>query len=222
MLLALVVLQTLRALTAIPGLDGHVAPAPELLPACAPEVLRCAAVRLWIAPAGDDQPFDDLAFLTTQLTEANREHGRAKLGFHVVEVRTLGADAADIADRDDRDRLGHDRWQRGLIDVFVVSRLANVDDPGDIRGVHWRSRADRRRRWVILSRISPPRVLAHELGHYFGLPHSDVPASLMNTGPRAAPERTFQPDELRRIERRAKALFADGTVTDARAPGDRR
>ena len=69
---------------------------------------------------------------------------------------------------------------------------------------------------MILSRIAPPRVLAHELGHYFGLPHSDVPGSLMNTGPRAAAERTFQPDELRRIERRARALFADGTVTDPR------
>lgn len=186
-----------------------VLPTLDVLPSC-PDSERCAAIRLWVSPAD----FDDAAFIKTQLEQANLHHGPAGLGFQVVEVRTH--DASTITTRDERDRLGHDRWQRGLIDVYVVSSLANVDEPGEIRGVHWRSRKDRTRRWVILSRISPPRVLAHELGHYFGLAHSTVPASLMNTSGNAAADRTFQPDELAKIRKRAKALFGDGTVHDPR------
>jgi hypothetical protein len=103
-----------------------------------------------------------------------------------------------------------------VVDVFVVSRLANVDAPAEtptaqIRGVHWRLRRDRARRWIILSRISPPHVLAHELGHYFGLPHSNEPRSLMNTGPTALPsaERFFLPKEVAVITARAKRFLAE-------------
>lgn len=188
-----------------------VLPTPDVLPSCA-QSERCAAIRLWVSPAAD---FDDLAFIRAQLEQANVHHGPAGLGFQVVEVRAH--DAATITTRAERDVLGHERWQRGLIDVYVVSALANVDEPGEIRGVHWRSRKDRSRRWVILSRISPPRVLAHELGHYFGLAHSTVPASLMNTSGNALAERTFQPDELAKIRRRAKVMFGDRTVHDPRA-----
>lgn len=191
------------------------------LPRCAAGVARCAAVRLWIAPpsAATGEDFDDVAFLTTQLEHANAHHAGAGLGFEVVEIMTLPATAAAIVTRSERDALGHDRWQRGLVDVFVVSSLANVDDPGHIRGVHWRSRAARERRWVILSRISPPRVLAHELGHYFGLAHSTVPASLMNTSGNALADRRFLAGELTTIERRARRLFAQGVITDPRDRG---
>jgi len=190
-------------------------PSPETLPACAPEVDRCAAVRLWVAPHADPA-FDDRAFIETQIAQANHHHRGAGLAFQVVEVHALIPDHAHITTRADRDALGHARWQRGLIDVYLVSSLANVDEPGEIRGVHWRSRGNRQRRWVILSRISPPRVLAHELGHYFGLSHSDVPASLMNTSATALPERAFQPDELERIATRSKRLVLQGVITDPR------
>ena len=186
------------------------------LPRCSAEVARCAAIRLWVTPQADD--FDDVAFVTAQLEQANAHHGPAGLGFEVVEVELLPATATDIVTRSDRDLLGHDRWQRGLVDVYIVSSLANVDEPGAIRGVHWRSRKDRARRWVILSRISAPRVLAHELGHYFGLAHSTVPASLMNTSGNALADRRFQPAELTKIEQRAKLLFAQRVVTDPRTP----
>ena len=212
-------LHLLVLLSAQPAADrtprGLVAAA---LPRCAAEVARCASIRLWIAQpsAATAEGFDDVAFLGAQLAHANAHHAGAGLGFEVVEILTLPASAADIVTRSERDALGHDRWQRGLVDVFVVSSLANVDDPGPIRGVHWRSRAARERRWVILSRISPPHVLAHELGHYFGLAHSTVPASLMNTSGNALAERRFQPGELTTIEERARRLFTQGVVRDAR------
>lgn len=193
-------------------------PSPDAFPACPPAIDHCAAVRLWIAPH-TDPTFDDRAFLETQLAQANHHHQRAALAFQNVEVRTLGPDLAHVTTRADRDALGHARAKRGVIDVFLVSSLADVDAPGEaveIRGVHWRSRRDRQRRWIILSRISPPHVLAHELGHYFGLAHSDVPASLMNTSATALAERAFQPDELERIAARARRLLRQGAITDPR------
>jgi hypothetical protein len=47
--------------------------------------------------------------------------------------------------------------------------------------VHWRVRRDPRRHFVVVSAISGPYVLAHELGHYFGNPeHSQIPGNLMS------------------------------------------
>jgi hypothetical protein len=201
----------LHALLSLIALSAPL-PEPLDLPRCSAE--RCAAVRLFIADGGDS---DDAAFVKSQLEAANHYHAPAGLGFEVVEVNPLPSDVARVTTRSDRTSLGHARWRRGFVDVYIVSSLANVDAAGEIRGVHWRSGRARHRRWVILSRISPPHVLAHELGHYFGLAHSDVPASLMNTSATALPERTFQPDELARITRRAKRLFAEGVVSDPRS-----
>jgi hypothetical protein len=70
----------------------------------------------------------------------------------------------------------------------VVDRAADKDKEGDwIGGVHWRyggkARALRGRRYVILSRQhARDDTLAHELGHFFGLPHSDVDGNLMTPG----------------------------------------
>ncbi len=202
-------LTTLASLLFLPALP------PEPMPPCPPSIDRCASLRLWIAPH-DDDAFDDHAFVATQLEHANLHHQPAGLAFAIVETRTLTPAERAIVSRADRDALGHANWRRGVIDVYLVSSLANVDEPGEIRGVHWRSRADRKRRFIIVSRISPPHVLAHELGHYFGLPHSDAPASLMNTSANALPERAFLPDEITRITRRARALFSSGLVADPR------
>lgn len=212
-------------------------PPPTLDPrsfAPCPETARvCARLRLWIAAPADA----DATFLQDELATANRLHAPARLGFEVAAIEPLPSTLATIETRADRDRLGFERSRLAppptaastsrtprVIDVFVVSRLGDVDAPlepvdgqpdvtraaREIRGVHWRHRKDRARRWIILSRISPPHVLAHELGHYFGLPHSDDPRSLMNTGPTALPasDRSFQPNEIATIERRAKRFLA--------------
>ena len=68
----------------------------------------------------------------------------------------------------------HARLESGAINLFIVDRLDDIDIPGEqIRGVHWRDpKARTRKRWIFLSRIAGAMVLAHELGHYFSLPHS--------------------------------------------------
>ena len=99
------------------------------------------------------------------------------------------------------------------IDVFVTAQLDDLDVPGGvIRGVAWPAGA---RKLVILSTIAPDRVLAHELGHVFGLPHSRYPISIMNKAPREAPpleQRTFHADELAVMRARLARMLRDKVI----------
>ena len=103
--------------------------------------------------------------------------------------------------------------------MFVVGRLADVDVAGDeIRGVHWRLRGDRARRWVILSKIARSLVLTHELGHFFGLPHSSHDISVMNKTPRPPPPDgaalSFAAPEFARMRKRRDRMLGDGMLVD--------
>jgi hypothetical protein len=61
-------------------------------------------------------------------------------------------------------------------------------------------------------------VLAHELGHFFGLPHSRYPISIMNKKPSpdrpAWPDLVFHPEELVIMGDRRDAMLADGTLVN--------
>src|SRR5690606_9293769 len=109
------------------------------------------------------------------------------VNFEIVAASPLPISALEVSTRAERDALAP-HFTRGVAHVFVVGRLADVDVAGaEIRGVHWRLRGDRSRRWVILSKIAGSLVLTHELGHFFGLPHSDHDISVMNKTPRPPP-----------------------------------
>lgn len=91
-----------------------------------------------------------------------------------------------IEDRAARDALG-DRVVMGRrgeptrVNVFVTDRLVDVDDPPNERmGVHWRRRRAREVHYLIVSSRAWPTTLAHELGHYFGNPHSPTPNNIMS------------------------------------------
>lgn len=174
---------------------------------------RCIGLRIHHAVTLDETT---RAWLDTQLDEANRLFASADLAFTVSELVALPEHHREVRTRQDRDALGHDRFATGTIDVYLVAYLGDVDLPGqEIRGVHWRSRLDRSRRFVIVSTISPPKVLAHELGHFFGLPHSQYPESIMNKAPRAQPPyeaRRFADRELSRMKTRAHELLRSGAL----------
>ena len=107
-----------------------------------------------------------------------------------VELSWRGGGAAvpaEIVTVADRDDLAASATPAEVVHVFVVAALADKDEEGAwIRGVHWRyggtRKALRGRRYVILSRIAGEDTLAHELGHFFGLPHSETDGNLMKTG----------------------------------------
>jgi hypothetical protein len=126
-------------------------------------------------------PVVDAAWLAERVTEANRHFAGIEVGFRLARVESHPADFADVATRDQRDAIGRDRYDTGPIHLHLVRRLDDVDVEGEvIRGVHWRDRRDVSRRWIIMSALAGPGVLTHELGHFFGLPHSSHPRSIMN------------------------------------------
>lgn len=173
---------------------------------------HCFGVHLHmvVTPEGATQ---DVAWVREQIEQADRHFALIDTSFEIVAADAVPASELEIDDRDERDALGHDRFTRGVVHVFVVGRLADVDIAGnEIRGVHWRERADRSHRWVILSRIAGSLVLSHELGHFFGLPHSTYDISLMNKSVRLTPlvsELTFaEPEVLRMRKHRDRMLVS--------------
>ena len=123
---------------------------------------------------------DARAPVDTRVAVANQIFAPADVAFTIAATRTLDARHADLVSREDRDALGAYVTPRA-IHVFVVRSLMDVDTPPlPRRGVHWRDRGRRGVRYVIVIADAGESVLAHELGHYFGNPHSDVPGNVMS------------------------------------------
>jgi hypothetical protein len=189
-----------------PDLSAYVAATPR----CAPDAAHCFGIHLHVVHT-EAGPVQDVAWVTAQIEQAQRHFALIGTSFEIVAADALPASALEIDDRDQRDALGHARFTRGVVHVFVVGRLADVDIAGgEIRGVHWRERADRSHRWVILSKVAGSLVLPHELGHFFGLPHSTYDISLMNKTVRMTPvsELTFAAPEVLRMRKHRDRMLA--------------
>jgi hypothetical protein len=125
------------------------------------------------APAKDD------AWIATQIEEANVLYEPLGIRFRWTLRREISSAHAQMHSRTDRDALAP-LVEKNVIDVFVVAALEDVDEPGRYRkGVAWTSKPNGVR-FLILSGAAPPKVLAHELGHFFGNGHTDVPDNLMS------------------------------------------
>lgn len=176
----------------------------------------CVPLDVWVV----DGVAVSAAWFAEQLAEANRTFAAVDTGFSVASVQALPAEVGHVATRADRDALGEGRWREAAVSVYVVARLDDVDADGQIRGVHWR-RGERggAPSWIIVSAIAPPIVLAHELGHRFGLRHGRAPESIMNKAPRTDPDPAtwgFTTREQRTLRRELRRFAANG---GGRAPG---
>ncbi|MCA9707998.1 MAG: matrixin family metalloprotease [Myxococcales bacterium] len=188
-------------------------------PACPEAAKRCFELAVHVV-VEDGAEVQTPAWLSEQVRQANRLFALVDVGFRVGSVAPVDAAFADVQTREQRDVLGRAEHSLGVVHVFVVRRLADVDVPGEvIRGVHWRDRAETSRRWVILSSIASSLVLAHELGHFFGLPHSRYRKSLMNKSPHMDPPwplRTFVEPEQAIMREHRDRMLADGTLRAVR------
>ena len=186
------------AVTASAHASPQLAAIVEAAPTCEAARAHCLAIQLHVAPT-EAGVVAEPGWVATQLATANRHFAPLDVSFQLAGVDVLPAAAAHLRTRADRTALA--RHLGGpVIHVFVTGKLDNVDEPGvPVHGVAWRKGA---RKYVIVVATAWDRVLAHELGHFFGLPHSTYPISIMNKTPRAEPpteQRTFAAEELARM-----------------------
>ena len=128
----------------------------------------------------DGDPVREDEWLDEQLAFAEKLFGPHGVHFKRTSRRLVGSLYTELETRADRDAL-FALARKDVINVFVVSSLRDVDEKDRFRsGVHWRPSQEPTSRYVILSATAPPSVLAHELGHYFGNPHSPTPDNIMS------------------------------------------
>jgi hypothetical protein len=160
----------------------------------------------------DGEAVAPATFIAEQLAAANSIY--RPLGIELVERERvpLAAAHSELVTRADRDVLVRE-VRKGAIHCFVVGKLMDVDEPGrERRGVHWHPRSNPQRSFLIVSKISKPYVLAHELGHLLGNPqHSSVPGNLMSYERTAEPPFLDSP-QVRNVERTLAALLKNGTL----------
>jgi hypothetical protein len=151
------------------------------VPAFARPEAPLPALPLSIAVAVEGgRPVRDDAWIDAQIAEAQRLYDPLGVHFHKAAQRTLAEPFARLETRKDRDALDAER-RRGVVNVFVVAALRDVDDPRLYRkGVHWRNGRTPAHRYVIVSADAAPSTLAHELGHYDGLAHVATLDNLMS------------------------------------------
>jgi hypothetical protein len=167
-------------------------------PSCDKARAHCFALHVHIA-ADANGLVANAAWLTAQLAGANRHFTPLDVGFQLAGIDALPESAMHVETRADRNALAANRLGGKSIHVFVVGQLDDVDVEGEVRyGVVWRRPKDPRR-YVIISVQALERTLAHELGHFFGLPHSTYAVSIMNKTERKEPpldQRTFASEEI--------------------------
>jgi Matrixin len=179
-------------------------------PPCASAVRECFGLRIHLARDGQE-PVVAPEWVAASLAVASTLFAPIGVGFEVATTLQSEGLPTHIGSRKDRDALGRSIASDNVIDVFLVKSLADLEDARIPRlGVHWRVTDATARRFIIVSAAAHERVLAHELGHFFGLPHSSYAISIMNKTERKQPPletRRFADEELPILERTLREII---------------
>ncbi len=181
-------------------------------PSCDRTRAHCFGIQLHVT-ANEQGLVVTGVWIVEQLAQAQRLFAGLDVDVQLVGSDVLPAATEDLVTRRDRDKLADGRLGGRVIHVFLVGQLDDVDVKGAIAyGVTWR-RADRK--FIIVSNQARPRTLAHELGHFFGLPHSTYPISIMNKTSRTDPppdQRRFADEEIAAMRPTLKRLIGDKII----------
>jgi hypothetical protein len=180
-----------------------------LLAQAAPPPATTFTLRVSRAVDDAGQPVGTAEWLTAEIDAAQTLFTPFGVRFAKGAGAPLDAHLAHMETRADRDALAS-HVAPHVIDVFVVQSLRDIDDTKQMRrGVHWHAPSGAH--YLILIATAPTTVLAHELGHYFGNPHSPVVDNVM------CYERTgatvfFDAVQGKRIAARARAYVRSGEL----------
>lgn len=163
------------------------------------------------APAASDE------WIGSQIEAANDLFGPIGIHFRWFSRKEIPATHFEMHSRADRDALAS-LVEKNVIDVFVVSELEDVDEPGRMRkGVAWTNKTAGKR-YLIVSSAAPRGVLTHELGHFFGNAHTDVPDNLMSYTRTQGGTVFLDEAQIARSRRLATGFLASGRLFDAGVP----
>jgi hypothetical protein len=177
-----------------------------------PQVATTFSLRVSVAVDDAGKPVADAGWLAGEIDAAEGLFEPFGVHFARADGAPVEARLAHVETRADRDALAS-RVTPHVIDVFVVASLRDVDDPARMRrGVHWHAPSGAH--YLILVASAPTTVLAHELGHYFGNPHSRVIDNVMSYERSGAPV-FFDADQGKRIAARARAYVKSGELLPA-------
>jgi hypothetical protein len=180
-----------------------------LLMQAAPPAGTTFSLRVSVALDAAGKPLAQPDWLAAELDAARSLFAPFGVRFAKTEGAALDARLAHVETRADRDGLAA-HVAPHVIDVFVVDSLRDVDDTTQMRrGVHWHAPSGAH--FLILVASAPTTVLAHELGHYFGNPHSKVADNVMSYERTGAPV-FFDADQGKRIASRAHAYVQSGEL----------
>lgn len=143
-------------------------------------------------------PVVDQAWLDERVRHANEIFAPAGVAFEIAETRRLDERYFAMGSREDRHALAA-VTHAGYINVFVVDSLADIDASGFRMGVHWRGRRPAGIHYTIVAKTAWPTTLAHELGHFFGNPHSPTVNNIMSYSRNGIVPPFFDEGQLRRI-----------------------
>ena len=159
----------------------------------------------------------DDAWIASQIEAANELFGKIAIHFRWQLVKEIPAAHFEMHSRADRDALAV-HVEKNAIDVFVVSELEDVDEPGRSRkGVAWTNKSASKR-YIILSAAAPRGVLTHELGHFFGNAHTDVPDNLMSYTRTQGGTVFLDESQVARSHDFAKSFLSSGRLPDVGPP----
>jgi hypothetical protein len=203
----------LIALAAPPARADDVQAIAQGAPKCDAARAHCFGLAVHV-PVVDGKPIATKAWLAGQLAEANRHFAAIDVAWQLAgDIGTLPASAARVEDVPERNSFAP-AVKGPVLHVFLTGHLDDIDEAGVTRyGVTWRPKG---LVYVILSTMSSDRVLAHELGHVFGLPHSTYPISIMNKTERKEPppgQRTFHADEVAIMKKTLARFVRDRFLT---------
>lgn len=157
--------------------------------------------------------FESTPVSTDQKLEQMLAHARKVLGALSIVPIVKSTDTFpehEVRTVSERDAL-KDRYQRDCVNVFILMRVFNADKNDEpISGVHWRFRGDTSITYIILSANASPDVLAHELGHLFGLGHTGDRNNIMCGGNGFREYGTGYSEDQRKVIRRWAQENLDG------------